>query len=205
MENGEQIEMEQLQGRTAYNEKELCAREGIGPLKSGLEGIMYGFVFLFIDVNLGRLNIFPDWVGYLLFRESFDRLGNYEPDVLLLKPLATLLAVYDAARWLALLLGFSHTIMAVEVVATVAVLYFCYQLLTDLGNLAVRCGVPSGTWFYRLRVLQAAMTTLLMLFRVVFIGPESPWLLWSVTGLSMVSGICVLLAVHALHRALKEV
>ena len=33
----------------------------------GLTKIAWGYVFLHLNLNLGTLNVLPNWVGYLLF------------------------------------------------------------------------------------------------------------------------------------------
>lgn len=208
MESRKRMGENNIQGQTACEMAEISQRKDTETLTGGVEAVSYGFVFMCLSLHLSRLDIFPDWVGYLLFREAIDKLKGYEPDLLLLKPLTTVLAVYDAACWLAELSGFHVTFMAVEAVAAVVGLYFNYQFMTDLGNLAVRCGSSRGTWFYWLRILQAAVTTVIMLAGMAVLkrgGFLAMWFSGLVGAVSMVSGICVLLAVHALHRALKEV
>lgn len=181
--------------------------ENTDALKSGIETVIYGFVFLLLDFRIGRFNVLPDWLGYLLLRESVDELGSHEPDIVLLKPLAALLAAYDAINWVLALFGTGGWIMAVEVVITVVSIYFFYQFYTDLGNLAVRYGAPRAAWFYWLRVVQAAMTTFLMLFYYPLLKRRMAgqgWFAVSWMVASLVLCVCTALAVYALNRTIKE-
>lgn len=148
------------------------APEDVRPLADGLEGVDWGFAFLFLDLTFGRLNVLPDWVGFLLFREAFGALGDYEPELLLLKPLAAVLAAYDAVCWAAALLGSEIFIPAAEVVFTVVNLYFFYQFMTDLGKIATRFGAPKAGWFFWLRNVQAAVLTAVFLFQMYGVSLE---------------------------------
>ena len=130
-------------------------------LRSAVKAIGFGYAFLYLNLSLGRVNLLPNWVGYLLIREACDDIGEQEPSARLLKPLAALLAVYEGVLWLCKLLELSFSIPAVEVVVAVASLYFHYQLMTNLGDLADHLHLPERDRLYGTRIWQAALTTLL--------------------------------------------
>ncbi|MBO5153407.1 MAG: hypothetical protein J6C00_03515 [Eubacterium sp.] len=130
-------------------------------LRSAVKAIGFGYAFLYLNLNLGRVNLLPNWVGYVLIQEACDDIGEQEPSIVLLKPLAALLAGYEGVLWLCKLLDVSLSIPAVEVVISVASLYFHYQLMTNLGDLADHLHLEERDRLYSTRIWQAALTTLL--------------------------------------------
>lgn len=69
----------------------------------GLTKTIWGYVFLHLNVNLGTLNVLPDWVGYLLFFSAIILLGEQLRDLTLLKPFCILLGVRELVDWLTVL------------------------------------------------------------------------------------------------------
>lgn len=69
----------------------------------GLTRIAWGYVFLHLNLNLGTLNILPNWVGYLLFFSAIILLGDQLRDLTLLKSFCILLGVGELADWLTVL------------------------------------------------------------------------------------------------------
>ena len=63
--------------------------------------------------------------------------------------------------WLCRLFAVSVSIPAVEVVIAVVSLYFHYQLMTNLGDLADHLQLAERDRLYGTRIWQAALTTLL--------------------------------------------
>lgn len=47
----------------------------------GLTKIAWGYVFLHLNLNLGTLNVLPNWVGYLLFFSAIILLGDQLRDL----------------------------------------------------------------------------------------------------------------------------
>ena len=74
-------------------------------LYRGASHAAWGYFFLYIDINLGTLNILPDWAAYLLFLSAIRKLQGERRDLALLRPLGILLAVWNGADWLAVLGG----------------------------------------------------------------------------------------------------
>lgn len=69
----------------------------------GLTKTIWGYVFLHLNVNLGTLNVLPNWVGYLLFFSAIILLGEQLRDLTLLKPFCILLGVGELVDWLTVL------------------------------------------------------------------------------------------------------
>ena len=74
-------------------------------LYTGAGRAAWGYFFLYLDINLGSLNILPDWGAYLLFLSAIRLLAGERRDLSLLRPLGILLAAWNGADWALTLLG----------------------------------------------------------------------------------------------------
>ena len=106
----------------------------------------WGYVFLYLNFNLNinamSLNLLPDWACYAFILAALPGLALAEKSSALLRPLAWILLAAEAIAWLLALLGISpdsgmlYTI--VSAVITVVSLYFHFQLLTNVADIAAR-------------------------------------------------------------------
>ena len=152
----------------------------------GLTKIAWGYVFLHFNLNLGTLNVLPNWAGYLLFFSAIQLLGEDLRDLPLLKPFCILLGTAQAIDWLAVLVT-GETVLErfflLNILVTCINLYFHFQLLTDLILLAEGQGV-SGMHLRMCRNVNVVLGTLMAL--------TLPWSDWGVPGLAAVVLMLVL-------------
>lgn len=152
----------------------------------GLTKIAWGYVFLHFNLNLGTLNVLPNWVGYLLFFSAIALLGEDLRNLILLKPFCILLGVAELADWLAVLCT-GETVLEyvflLHILVTCVGLYFHFQLLTDLMHLAEEHG-GSGVSLELCRNVNVVLGTLMAL--------PLPWSDWGVLGLAAVALMLVL-------------
>lgn len=155
----------------------------------GLSKVAWGYVFLTFNLNLGTLNVLPNWGGYLFFLAAIGLLGEKLRDLPLLKPFCILLAAVDIVDWLAILTtGESLTgrLFLVYLLLVCISIYFQFQLITDLALLAEEYGLPSGV-LRGCRNVDAVISVLILL--------PLPWedneLLTVLSILLMLTGIIV--------------
>lgn len=103
-------------------------------------------VFFLIDIRLGTLNILPDWAGYLLLWPAIKVLGQYARELELCRSLCLLLGIWDGLGWLLVILSRRELLeggefQLVELVVTVAGIYFHFSLFTALAILAERYSI----------------------------------------------------------------
>lgn len=131
----------------------------------GLSKVAWGYVFLTFNLNLGTLDVLPNWAGYLFFLAAIGLLGEALRDLPLLKPFCILLAAADVVDWLAVLFtGESLTgrIFLVYLLVVCISIYFQFQLVTDLALLAEAHGLPSGA-LRGCRNVDAAISVIILL------------------------------------------
>lgn len=115
-------------------------------LYEGLTKIAWAYVLLLVDLNLGSLNLLPNWAGYLLIGRAIPLLAEERRDLVLLKPFCLALGLWSAVDWLLTLFGLPlpELFQPLNVVARVISIYFSFQLLSDLAALAER--YQDGGW-----------------------------------------------------------
>ena len=112
------------------------------PFYDAIGAIAWGYLLLHLDINLGSINILPEWLGYLLMLSALPVLAQEIPSALLLKPLGEILALWEGVQWVMKLLGREFSPYLIEVIIGVVSLYFHFQLLTNLAELAGRYPPP---------------------------------------------------------------
>ena len=103
----------------------------------GLTKAAWAFVFLYLDINLGTLNLLPQWAGYLLLWKSIALLEGERRDLALLRPFCLGLGLWS--------------------------LYCIFQFLTDLAALADAHQGPGLILGKNLRFCRSAAAVLTVL------------------------------------------
>lgn len=132
-------------------------------LYDALSKAAWGYFFLYFDINLGSVSILPSFVGFLLFLSAIKLLAQERRDLELLRPLGTLLAAWHFGNWLASWLGTSldGRFPVVELVISLAGIYFHFQMLTDYAALAAKYQQPEQNLDQRLLKWRTCQTLLL--------------------------------------------
>ena len=116
-------------------------------LYRGVSRIAWSYLFAFFNLNLGSLNILPDWMAFALIYGALDLLAEEERELPLLKPFCILLGAVSGVDWLSFLLTgaeFTGRFFLLSALITCVALYFHFQLLTDLAALADRRSGEGG-------------------------------------------------------------
>lgn len=132
----------------------------------------WAYFFLYFNVNLGTLNILPDFACYVLLWQAIACLEGEERDLRLLRPLCLLLGVWAGLEWAAALLGWSleGLLLPWDLLLAVAGLYFHFQLFTDFARLAARYQ-PTGEELDRSLLRLRTVHTLLLTAVAVLTWP----------------------------------
>lgn len=128
-------------------------------LPQALNSIFLGYLLLHLHINLGRLDILPDWAGYLALLSALPTLAKEEPSAALLKSLATGLALWSGFEWAVKLLGGSVDIPVLPLVVSIVGLYFHFQFLTDVMIAAENHGLPQAARIGQLRTWRTVIMT----------------------------------------------
>lgn len=132
-------------------------------LASALRKVAWGWILLHCNFNLGTLNILPDWLGYLLILQALSVLAASVRSAALLISFGMGLTGWSLVTWVLDIFGVSITFLWLDLLVTVIGLYFQFQLLTDLAELADDWFCEQGTPLRKARTVQTVLTTVLWL------------------------------------------
>lgn len=138
-------------------------------IRQALTKIAWAYVLLYLDFNLGinghSLNVLPNWAGYLLIFSAIALLGAELRSLLLLKPFCVLLGVVSAVDWVWMLLAgqeLTGRLFLFFILITCVGIYFRFQMLTDLAQLAEDHGIRADSLRF-CRNAEAVIQVILML------------------------------------------
>ena len=179
-------------------------------LYSGVSAAAWSYLFLYFNVNLGRVNILPQFVGYWLLLSAIRDLKEERRDLALLRPLGILLLVWYLADWVLAIGGktLSGLFPPLELIIGVAALYFHFQLFTDCAALAAAYQPPEETLdrsLLRGRTVQAVLMTVMTLLSYLSEWFGQAWQ-WIQTGMAVVyvlAGFCLMMTLFHLRRLFR--
>lgn len=174
------------------NHEKLC-----GAVKS----IAWGYILIHLNLNIGTLDILPDFAGYLLILGALPVLGQEEPSALLLKPFCTGLVLWNLFTWIASLIGITSLGYLPSLLVSIVGLYFHFQLLTNIAAVARTYGCPQEKSILHLRTIRTIMNTLFAL--------PLPWSEQNVLTILMLLFSLIIIFItcttlFSLHRTLRE-
>ncbi len=180
-------------------------------LYAGISYAAWGYLFLYVDFNLGTVSILPRFVGYLLFLAAIGKLGEKRRDLELLRPLGMLLAVWNIADWMASWLGTTVDgwFLPLDLIVNAVGLYFHFQMFTDFAALAAEYQGPDGILVRRLlhwRTVQAVLTTVAAVAYHLMERLDGMWT-YGVLTLALIQvivAICLMAALFSLRKLFRE-
>ena len=143
-------------------------------LSQALRKIFWAYIFLYFDINIGTMDLLPAGLGYIFFYQAIrDCLEQEEKSTALLKPICWILIIYRIIEWFMNILQLPTDIFIITEMMSVVALYFHFQFLTNLSNIAHKYDCPVENTLLALRTVHTIMMTLLT-FTVHF--KEIEWL-----------------------------
>ena len=179
---------------------------------SGLSHAAWGYFFLHFDFNLNNVSIFPRFVGWLLLLSACAKLSGQRRDLALLRPLAVLLAAWNALDWLLSWTGGDADghVLFLDLLLAVAGLYFHFQFLTDMAALAERYQ-PEGAGLdgklRRRRTVYVVLTTLFALLGDLLAAlpePGGELLAMGMIVTALIAAVLIMAALFRLRRCFRE-
>ncbi len=135
-------------------------------LYSAVRRIAYGYLILHIHLNIGTINFLPNWLGFFLILFAIPILAKECESVNLLVPLAKLLIEAEVLFWLndGFLEGYFN-LYIISLIAQVIGMYFHFQLLTNLAELAEKYECTQKKTLLNLRTAYTVLITALYMMK----------------------------------------
>lgn len=134
-----------------------------GAVAAAIGHVAWGYVFLHLDINLGTLDILPNWACYAFALSALPGLAKVERSAKLLRPLGLILLWVTVIIWALKAIGTDLNSYLVTAIITVLELYFHFQLLTNIADIAARFDTDKARSLKRLRNFRAVYMTLIAL------------------------------------------
>lgn len=163
-------------------------------LSRALQKTFWGYIFLYFDFNLGTIDVLPAWSGYFFFYQLINNiLETEEESIKLLKPLCIILSIYRLIEWFIVMCGMKMDILIVSELFAVIALYFHFQFLTNLANIAHKYDCPQGKNLLTLRTIHTILMTILT-FTMHFEEIESLSIIIMIAQVIIMILICTVIA-----------
>ena len=173
-------------------------------LSDAVSLVAWGYLFLYLDINLGPVDVLPNWLGYGMMLRALPALGSAVPAAALLRPLASMLAGWQGLLWVLPILGIPTTGPVVSLLALVfgvVGIYFHFQLLTNLAEAAQQRAFPDEKSLLRLRTINTLLVTL---FALPVAWADYPTLSLVLGLISVVAGLWICVTLFSLRRHLQQ-
>ena len=164
--------------------------------------IAAGYVFFYCDINLGTLDVLPDWIFYIFVFQSIAVLEKAIPSIALLKNLCVLLGVWEGINWALTILGLGVEIYLVTILVGVLTLYFNFQLLMNLADLAQQTGFGK---YRSLLVLRAVQAVLLTVTGILMGLTQTLWIFVVVVSAQVIVIIWILSLLYSFRNYLRGI
>ncbi len=179
---------------------------------SALSRLAWGYVLLYFDLKLGTVSVTPAFAGYLLFLSGLGPLSERRRSLALLRPLGVFLAVWNGVDWLFSWVGgtVSGRLPFLEVLVAAAAIYFHFQLLTDLAELASEYQGPGQELDRRIlrwRTVNVVIQTATPLLYYLLRGMDETAVMVAVMALAAVSFImmvCITACIFSLRKLFRN-
>lgn len=131
-------------------------------LCKAIKKIGWGYFMLYFDLNLGTIDIFPSWLGYMFYHEGIrDGIAEEEETAKLLRPIGIILGVYYGITWLLTIFSIPTDLFVVKEIVFVLSLYYHFQLMTNLAHIAKKYKCPQEKGLLHLRTAETILLTIL--------------------------------------------
>lgn len=144
---------------------------------NGISKVIWGYFFLYFNINLGTISILPSFVGYFLFSGAIDLLKDEERELSLLKQLCMILGVWEGIEWLANCVGyiFDGKWQFINLIIGLLNLYFHFQFITNLASIAIKHqqeGCIYDKKLLKYRTILTILQTIFIIFTAFNFIPE---------------------------------
>ena len=180
----------------------------ISEIRSAVKKVAWGFFLIYIHINLGTLDILPDWAGYALMVSALSVIALEEESAKLIKPFGTILVVWNVIEWVLNIFGLQMYLNYVSLIPSAINLYFTFQLFTNLAGIAEKYSCPQSKRILLLRTINVIFTvtnTILLYLGIITEGGEVYTVLTvAILAVGVVIMLAILITLFSLAASLEQ-
>ncbi|MBE6039047.1 MAG: hypothetical protein E7218_07625 [Anaerofustis stercorihominis] len=170
-------------------------------LSIAMKKVAWAYVFLHFHLNIMNLDIFADWWGFILILKAIDVFKHTEPSTELLRPIGVALAIIEGVQWGMNFLQISVEFYVFEIIYAVISLYFHFQLLTNIADIALRYGCEEERKIRRFVVIR---TISIAAISMPLDWVDYEWLIYVITGTQLIITVWTCILLFCLSESLAE-
>lgn len=180
----------------------------ISEICSAVKRIAWGFFFIFIHINIGSVDILPDWVGYAMIVSALGAVISEADKLKVLRPVGVILVVWNVLEWVLDIFGAGAYAAYVAVIPAVLAICLVYTLFKNLAVCACKYTCPQEKSLNLLAAVYAVfniVSTVCSYISLIFSDVAAFMIIGVVlivVGLSVM--IAILVTLFAFSRTLKE-
>lgn len=137
--------------------------------------IAWAYVLIHSAINLGVIDILPDWLGFYFMLVAIRKLREEEESMGLLEPLVKILIAWNAIIWGSRFIGWDLSLFPFAIVISVIGIYFHFQLLTNIANIAEKHGSERGKGILVVRTVETLINTVLTI--MLYLKISEGWMM----------------------------
>ena len=174
-------------------------------LAAAIGAVGRAYIFIYLNINLGNLDILPDWAGYLFIIGALPTLSLWEESTMLLRNLGILLAIYEGAEWILKLMGVQADVTVISLLAGIVGLYFHFQLLTNMASIASQYGLTARKEnILKLRTANTILQTVAMLTLQLSARFNDAWPALVMAVIIVILTIMITVSIYGLKQELVD-
>lgn len=106
------------------------------PISSVIKSIAIGYILIYVHLNIGTLDILPDFLGYFIIVRALPHIAQKEKSAMLIKTPGIILAVWNIVESVVTLAGGELDFYIINVIVSILSIYFNFQLITNIAEFA---------------------------------------------------------------------
>ena len=110
---------------------------GTNALSSAIKKIAVSYIFIYFSINIWVIDMLPDWLGYFMIVSVLPVISQEERSAQLLRPFGIALGVWTIIEWILKIIGAEWNLMLINLVVGIVVIYFHFQLITNIASLDI--------------------------------------------------------------------
>ena len=161
-------------------------------LAKAIKRIAWGYILIHCGINLGVIDILPDFAGYFLMYMAIEEISKEEESIALLKPLGKILIGWELLVWATKFEGWDLSAFPFVIVLSVIEIYFHFQMLTNIASVAEKHGSEKKKSILNVRTIQTLFHTILI--AILYLELLGGWsIFFGVLGFIAVIWTCIVL------------
>lgn len=106
-------------------------------LSSAIKKIAISYIFIYFHINISVIDILPNWLGFFMIVSALPVLSEKERSAQLLRPFGIALGIWNIIELVLKAAGTEWNIIFISIIISIIAIYFHFQLITNIANLAV--------------------------------------------------------------------